>query len=227
MGLIRRLKWWRAPSMAPLRSRGDVLGRLHDRFARPELPDLGDLEVATDLTDAFWLGDTLWPWDTRPLRVGTIVPEGHPAYARVLPIEDDATPGEPSREMTVRLASILGPHTRAAGSMWFLVWEGWGNLDRRLFDGIPRAHTTARTWIGFRGPLDAVGSFVFQGHFNAPSYWWPEDRAWCVATEVDAMSTYVGGTEDAIAAVLAEERFESYPATLTDPFGGGGDPRGQ
>ena len=34
-----------------------------------------------------------------------------------------------------------------------------------------------------------------RGLVQSPSMWWPETGPWCVETEVDGMSTYVGGTE--------------------------------
>jgi hypothetical protein len=61
-----------------------------------------------------------------------------------------------------------------------------------------------------RGPLAAIDEF-YGFHRSPPSLWWPEDRAWCVATDVDLMSTYVGGSRASIGAVLADDRLESFP----------------
>lgn len=36
-----------------------------------------------------------------------------------------------------------------------------------------------------------------------PDLWWPDDRAWFVATDVDVWCHYVGGTEEATAALMA------------------------
>ncbi len=33
------------------------------------------------------------------------------------------------------------------------------------------------------------------GADQTPNLWWPEDRAWFVATEIDLAWTYVGGRE--------------------------------
>ncbi|MDQ6617805.1 MAG: hypothetical protein M3083_24425 [Actinomycetota bacterium] len=49
--------------------------------------------------------------------------------------------------------------------------------------------------------------------------WWPDDRAWRVATEVDYAWTYVGGTSHLVDRLLGDERLEALPARLTDqPF---------
>jgi hypothetical protein len=58
---------------------------------------------------------------------------------------------------------------------------------------------------------------------QSPSLFWPEDRAWCVATEIDLDSTYVGGSPQLIEALLNDPRFEAWPAQLEDPIDSGGD----
>jgi hypothetical protein len=58
------------------------------------------------------------------------------------------------------------------------------------------------------GPLSAITAF-YEKYRNPPSLWWPDDRAWCVATDIDLMSTYVGGSADAIQAILSNEQIEA------------------
>jgi hypothetical protein len=45
---------------------------------------------------------------------------------------------------------------------------------------------------------------------------WPTDRSWCVATEVDFDSTLVGGDADLIAAILAEPDLETWAVEPDD-----------
>ena len=52
----------------------------------------------------------------------------------------------------------------------------------------------------------------------APNLWWPADRSWCVATEIDLAWTYVGGPAGLIEAVLGDERIEALPAGPGDPL---------
>jgi hypothetical protein len=87
-----------------------------------------------------------------------------------------------------------------------------------------RRHAAARFTLPDRGmqlygaPLGAVASPEFlepigrAGH--SPNLWWPDDRAWCVGSEIDLMTTYVGGTHDCIEAVLAEPALEALPASV-------------
>jgi hypothetical protein len=53
---------------------------------------------------------------------------------------------------------------------------------------------------------------------QCPSLWWPDDRAWMVATDVDHAWTYVGGSAALIEALLGDDRLEALPARLTDGF---------
>lgn len=54
----------------------------------------------------------------------------------------------------------------------------------------------------------------------SPAFWWPDDRAWFVSTEIDAQSTYVAGRAELIDRLLATDGLEVYPAALDDPFDG-------
>lgn len=82
----------------------------------------------------------------------------------------------------------------------------WGGRDMLLLDG----------------PLDAVGAI---GHRpggwpslirQSPQWWWPDDRAWFVGTEIDCPWTYVGGSRRLIEAVSADPRIESVAVDHTD-----------
>lgn len=85
----------------------------------------------------------------------------------------------------------------------------------------PRFGLPHREYLLFAGPLDAaleLGHHPTDDWFipQSPNLFWPADRAWCVATEIDLPYTYVGGSSALIDAVLADQRLESWPARLTD-----------
>lgn len=73
----------------------------------------------------------------------------------------------------------------------------------------------------FTGPLALTQrTFRFDVREQSPSMWWPEDRTWFVSTDVDAYSTYVGGSAACIDAVLGCPALETMavdPETPTDP----------
>ena len=51
----------------------------------------------------------------------------------------------------------------------------------------------------YSGPIEAAITFCEWPTLQSPNLWWPHDRAWCVASEIDVRSTYVGGTQAASA----------------------------
>jgi hypothetical protein len=54
---------------------------------------------------------------------------------------------------------------------------------------------------------------------RSPNLWWPDDRSWFVATEIDFGSTYVGGGRELIGRVLAHPALEALPARSSDDPG--------
>lgn len=90
---------------------------------------------------------------------------------------------------------------------------------RRKLDAIPRIIAEHRAYFLFSARLEDAPSFEIGGfHHQSPSIWWPDDRAWCVATEIDGYSTYVGGSAACIAALLASDRIEAIGVTPDTPM---------
>jgi hypothetical protein len=134
-----------------------------------------------------------------------------------------------------RLADVLAGHTERSQQSCFALWEGWGvpevmvafrpgNSDegqrdahqsieaeiaswRGLIGSAPRFKLSTRGMLLLRGPLAAVEDF-YAFHRDPPSMWWPEDHTWCVATDIDLMTTYIGGSTACINALLADEQLE-------------------
>ena len=51
---------------------------------------------------------------------------------------------------------------------------------------------------------------------QSPNLWWPADRAWIVASEIDHTWTYIGGTAALIRSILDHTDLEALPVELTD-----------
>lgn len=122
------------------------------------------------------------------------------------------------------LVRVLRRHTATPGDCRFAVWEGWGGLDaERRWPGAARLRLPGRTYVLLGGPIEAALGSLSPHHEQSASLWWPADRAWCVATEVDLMWTYVGGTRACIEDVLAEGDLEAWRATSDDRVDVDGD----
>ena len=137
------------------------------------------------------------------------------------------------------LANILRGFTASPIDVWFMLWEGYGDLGPAI-EAVPRAmihpfrsgkplppelagRTPAlRHYLVFRGPLDGLAEW-FRWRHDAPNYWWPNDRSWVVATEVDGYSTYVGGSRACIDEIVVSPFLEALPSALDHSFNGRGD----
>jgi len=114
---------------------------------------------------------------------------------------------------------ILVDHLRKATTTpdrcWFAMWEGLGGLN----DGgvRERVQLPSRNYLLYSGTIDRaletpMDPFPLD---QSPNLWWPEDRAWFVATEIDFDSTFVGGDNGLIAELVSDERLEALPITLS------------
>lgn len=114
------------------------------------------------------------------------------------------------------LARTLARHTTTAARCWFAVWEGWGDL-HEAFQGRPTFHLPQRNYHLTHGPLAAaaqsVGSHL--GWHRSCNLWWPDDHAWCVATEIDLDSTYLGASEACVEDLKANPELEVVSLGLT------------
>jgi hypothetical protein len=153
------------------------------------------------------------------------------------PWDDSPKEGSLDFEVAGRLVSILSPHTSTPHRCFFAVWDGWGDL-RGDARAAPYFELPHRGYFLFEGSIDAatetfssfeqdspsavaltpisrapvVASEIQRpswSHYRSAALWWPQDGAWCVATEVDFESTYIGGPRDCIDAVLADPSLEA------------------
>ncbi len=131
----------------------------------------------------------------------------------------------PERECRT-LIDVLRGFTSTPDRCYFGLWEGYGYLAQSLYKESSRVRAPERKYLLFRGPLEGVMSFLIGEHpfwGDTPSIWWPADRAWCVATDIDLYDTYVGGSEECIEAILSNPELEVLPATLDARLGAGAD----
>jgi hypothetical protein len=139
------------------------------------------------------LAETLAPYTRDPERANFGVWEGwgEPMFMFFF---KEGTPEEVRQRTEEEAEEALGAEVAA--------WRG-------LLDAAPRFDIPHRTMHLLEGPLHAVSEF-YESRRDVPSLWWPADRAWCVGTDIDLMTTYVGGSSEAISALLADEQLEAF-----------------
>jgi hypothetical protein len=172
-------------------------------------------------------------------RIST-TPTGEPA----LPGVDDPALGDLDPDALSALVEVLARHT-AVRDCWFAMWQGWddfyaGALITASSGGRPHEPikqvpaewnldlanaatftTPGRDYFLFTGPLaDATrfGSWHTAEWYSprSPNLFWPDDRSWCVASEIDFDSTLVGGSSELIADLAANEVLEAWPINPDD-----------
>lgn len=140
------------------------------------------------------------------------------------------------------LVELLGRWTASDEGCWFAMWDGNGtwwkgahgvttadgrrdqHLERidedrdRVLRVTPRVRTESRHYFLMRGPIAAVFPLFDAAGSQSPNLWWPESRRWLVSTEVDALSSYVGGSAGQISELLASSEIEAVATSLSAPL---------
>jgi hypothetical protein len=147
--------------------------------------------------------------------------------------------GTLQRDELEALVKLLAPFTSTPHSCWFGVWEGYGwmqgppaiavfgrpearrrslqaELEALAAPAGPRVQIPGRSLALYSGQIEEAAAFCEPPTSQSPNLWWPDDHAWCVASEIDFHSTYLGGAQSLVDEVLRHEELEALPATPTD-----------
>jgi hypothetical protein len=121
-----------------------------------------------------------------------------------------------------RLVPVLRRHTATPDDCWFGIWHG--HDDTFTLPSPTLALPAREHWL-VRGPIDlATANMAEEPSEQSANLWWPADRAWCVATELDAMSTYIGASAECVRDLLAAPGLEVHPASPEDLMSHDSDP---
>ena len=220
----------------------------HGRWIEESLSDFGTLRSMLPrgfagyarIFHPAYLGEEMQPvqWSTVASWTGRVV---HPLmqFERIADLDEDtgamypdppwgSHPDHgsiPEAECST-LVEVLRDFTSTPDNCYFCLWEGYGNIDKRIYKADSRVRAPGRDYLLFSGPFDAVMAFLHRdGPFwgDSPNIWWPEDRAWCVATDIDLYDTYVGGSQGCIEAILNSPDLEALPTSLDARLDLGGD----
>jgi hypothetical protein len=145
------------------------------------------------------------------------------------------------------LIPLLAHATTSSETGWFCLWDGFGFLHPgsisvafsanpwsepagepwragRDVSALPRLQLPNRDYLMFRAPVAAarlvgreLGPYALPWR-EGPNLWWPDDRAWVVASEIDLHSTYIACAAPLSAALLASDDLECFAVSPDDRF---------
>lgn len=153
----------------------------------------------------------------------------------------DGPPVGLSPQLIHLLTPVLAELTTTPDSTWISFWDGgfwentsipdtmddrarpdysWRQQQRQLLlrniKSVPQWSPPGwaaggRTYWMAQGPVGAVYD-VARGIYRVePNFWWPDDHAWCLSTEIDFDFTLIGTNEDGAKKLLAIPTLEIYP----------------
>ena len=194
-----------------------------------------ELEPSDDIGGAGWIGPRLHPFTSYD--AGSVIPTGFDAYARL----DHEHEGVLPETIAQALVDVLQAQTSKVDPLWLAIWNGYGYL----YADVQPTNITAISFVSESdepGPPPIVwrhpparrkvtpllrlpgrdyllyrGSFAqVPGWMQGPNLWWPVDREWCVASEIDLPWTFVGGSSSLIEAVLADPDLNARRTSLDE-----------
>ena len=229
---------WIQQGLLPLQRRekgyrvGNVVPQGFEAYARVFHPASRYIADRQEWVPARWSGIASWTGRTAhpAMQFHSIL--GHPENPAIkpewgsLPIE-----GSLDSDQIGVVIDVLTRFTTTPDVCFFCIWEGWGEFGGpesfaylsptgtggRLQEGseddlLRRLKRAKRLEIGLFGYILSTGPMdAFLEVGESPSLWWPQDRAWCVASDVDMASTFVGGTEECIAHLVGHPDLEALP----------------
>lgn len=118
----------------------------------------------------------------------------------------DPQVGQLDQVIAERMVHALTQATTTPEDVFVAVWSGWGNRPEDWHPTAALIPTPQRGHLLLRGALSALLHPV--EHFLPSGIWWPADRAWVVATEVDYHWTFVAGSNELISTLITDPRLE-------------------
>lgn len=175
-----------------------------------------------ELTAAHWIASSGRSWP----RLVSEGPPGYPGYARLRYVPDPVYKGQTENDLVydaepapetdqLRLATeTLLPCTDTPEEGYALVWEGWGEGEfpaqvRRT----PRLRVPERAYYLLKVQLSefvrSEDSWEVAGRIMPPpAFLWPEDRAWCITSDIDPHWAGIGTSHTGLRRLLGEGRLD-------------------
>lgn len=128
--------------------------------------------------------------------------------------------GELDQAPAEALVDALEQETSTPDDAFVAVWVGWGDIPTERFPGAAVLDTQSRGHFLLRGPLTGVlnsVSAISRRDEATSGIWWPADRSWFVATEIDFPWTFVAGRHQLAERLDQHPDLEVTPAAHDDP----------
>ena len=123
--------------------------------------------------------------------------------------------GAPARghlpvQLAAAMAEVLRRHTGTPDECWFGV-----PAELIAADALPLELGGTDYWL-VRGPVElAAANMAAEPAEQSAAIWWPADRTWCVVTDLDLVTTYVGGSAACVAELVAHPGLEAAEVSAT------------
>ncbi|MDQ6855877.1 MAG: hypothetical protein M3Z57_02230 [Candidatus Dormibacteraeota bacterium] len=118
--------------------------------------------------------------------------------------------GSLPQDLVAQLAAALGRHTSTPERCWFAIWNGFGAMPPDVRSA-PTFATPNRKYHLLAGPVASAADVGHPALGQSPNLWWPDDHAWCVATEIDFNTTYIACGDTAREDIVALPALEARP----------------
>jgi hypothetical protein len=108
---------------------------------------------------------------------------------------------------TTQALSRILKRCSGADQVMYALWNGYGGIEIANADAI---ELPSRPMYVITGSIDdAAEPFGTPG--RTANLWWASDQHWCAATDIDLMTTYVGGSARCIQEIVNSDVLEALP----------------
>ncbi|WP_053075056.1 hypothetical protein [Ornithinibacillus californiensis] len=112
--------------------------------------------------------------------------------------------GTMERNIFEETINTLTPFTNETGCYFYFEWL------KTVYTLSQDSDLHARELM-YHGKLNDVTTLYHRGEgfeLGSPTYWWPEDKQWCIFTDYDFDFSIVGGSKEIIDAFLSNDKLE-------------------
>lgn len=154
-----------------------------------------------------------------PLMEVNAISAYHP-YLRMPPSELTYHPRPgPSAEAFNLVERQLQRFTASPDEMLYAVWEGHSTVleDAASISNSGLLDLGDRRYLIYSGDQRSPADFVDESEASLPDFWWPQDRAWVVCTDIDLDWAYIAASSECMRQILLQESAEIFLTSWDSP----------